>query len=152
MDVSKFRRTVSFVASAALITALTVGAYAAPVAAKPDEQKAEARTEAKATRKAAKQARAEARAEAKATRKAAKQARAEARAEAKATRKAAKQARAERGQRRRQQQEEFREGDRLPQARHTGRGDTGGSPCPPSRHTSITGTSKKRADRRRQRR
>ena len=91
MDVSKFRRTVSFVASAALITALTVGAYAAPVAAKPDEQKAQARAEAKAVRETAKQARAEARAEAKAARRAAKQARAEARAEAKAARRAARQ-------------------------------------------------------------
>ena len=73
MHVSKFRRTVSFVASAALITALTVGAYAAPVAAQPDAQKAEARGEAKAAREAAKQARAQARAEAKAAREAAKQ-------------------------------------------------------------------------------
>ena len=90
MDVSKFRRTVSFVASAALITALTVGAFAAPATAKPDEQKAEARAAAKAARNEAKQARAEARAAAKAARNDAKQARAEARAAAKAARKAAK--------------------------------------------------------------
>ncbi len=95
MVVSTLRRTVPFVASAALITALTVGAYAAPVAAAPDEQKAEARAAAKVAREAAKQARADARAEAKAAREAAKQARAEARAEAKAERKAAKQDRSD---------------------------------------------------------
>ena len=84
MDVSKLRRTVSFVASAALITALTVGAFAAPATAKPDEQKAEARAAAKSARNEAKQARAEARAEAKLARKAAKQARAAAKAARKA--------------------------------------------------------------------
>lgn len=92
MHVSTFRRTVPLVASAALVTALTVGAFAAPVTAMPDPQKAEARAEAKAAREAAKQARADARAEAKAAREAAKQARAEARAEAKAARKAAREA------------------------------------------------------------
>jgi hypothetical protein len=82
MDTIKFRRTVSLVASAALISSLTVAAFAAPAAAKPDEQQA-----------AAKQARAETRAEAKSAREAAKQARAETRAEAKAAREAAKQTR-----------------------------------------------------------
>jgi hypothetical protein len=95
MDVSTFRRTVPLVASAVLITALTVGAYAAPATAAPDEQKAAARAEAKAAREAARQARAETRADAKAAREAAKQARAEARADAKAARKAAKLERSE---------------------------------------------------------
>ena len=102
MDAIKLRRTVALITSAALITSLTIAAFAAPTAAKPGEQqldaqqaRAEARAEAKAARAAAKQARAEARAEAKAARAAAKQARAEARAEAKAARAAAKQAKTE---------------------------------------------------------
>jgi len=84
MDAIKLRRTVSLVASAALITSLTVAAFAAPAAAKPGQQQADAkqasaeeRTEAKAAREAAKQARAEERAEAKAAREAAKQAKTE---------------------------------------------------------------------------
>ena len=99
MDVSKFRRTLSLVASAALITSLAIGAYAAPTAAKPSEQqlaakqaRAEARTEAKALRDAAKDARATARAEAKADRREAREAAKQARAEAKAARKAEKEA------------------------------------------------------------
>jgi hypothetical protein len=101
MDTIKFRRTVALVASAALITSLTVAAFGAPAAAKPGDQRldaqqarAEARAEAKSAREAAKQTRAEARAEAKSAREAAKQARAETRAEAKAARDAAKQAKA----------------------------------------------------------
>lgn len=99
MYVTKFRRTFSLVASAALMTTLTIGAYSGPVAAKPDEQqvaakqaRAEARTEAKAARGAAKEARAAARAETKVARKAAREAAKQTRAEAKAVRKAEKQA------------------------------------------------------------
>jgi hypothetical protein len=99
MDVTKFRRTFSLVASAALMTTLTIGAYAAPAAAKPDEQqvaakqaRAEARAEAKAARQVAKEARAAARAEAKVARQAAREAAKLDRAEAKAARKAEKQA------------------------------------------------------------
>lgn len=84
-------------ASAALITSFAVGAYAAPMTAKPDEQqlaakqaRAEARAEAKAARDAAKDARALARSEAKAARQAAREAAKLARAEAKAARKAEK--------------------------------------------------------------
>lgn len=97
MDVIKSRRMFSLVTSVALVTSLAIGAYAAPVAAKPDEQqvaakeaRAQARAEAKAARDAAKQARAQARAEAKAAREAAKQARADARAARKAERQAAR--------------------------------------------------------------
>lgn len=99
MHVTKFRRTFSLVASAALMTTLTIGAYSGPVAAKPDEQqvaakqaRAEARTEAKAAREAAKEARAAARAETKVARKAARETAKQTRAEAKAARKAEKQA------------------------------------------------------------
>lgn len=99
MNVITFRRTFSLVASAALVTSLAIGAYAAPATAKPSEQqvaakqaRAEARTAAKAARDEAKQARAEARAQAKADRKAARDAAKQARAEARAARKAAKQA------------------------------------------------------------
>jgi hypothetical protein len=99
MDVIKFRRTFTLVASAALITSLTIGAYAAPAAARPDEQqvaakqaKAEARAAAKAAREADKEARTAARNEAKAARQAAREAAKLARADAKAARKAEKQA------------------------------------------------------------
>jgi hypothetical protein len=99
MDVNKFRRTFSLVASAALMTTLTIGAFAGPVAAKPDEQqvaakqaRAAARAEAKAARESAKEARATARAEAKAARQGGHEAAKLARAEAKAARKAEKQA------------------------------------------------------------
>jgi multidrug efflux pump subunit AcrA (membrane-fusion protein) len=99
MDAIMSRRTLSLAASAVLITSLAAAAFAVPVAAAPSEQqeaakqaRADARAEAKAARQAAKEARAEARAEAKAARQAAKEARAEARAEAKAARQAAKEA------------------------------------------------------------
>jgi hypothetical protein len=64
MDTIKIRRTVALVASAALITSLTVAAFGAPAAAKPGDQRLDAQ-----------QARAEARAEAKSARAAAKQVR-----------------------------------------------------------------------------
>ena len=99
MDMSKSRRTFSLVASAALITSLAIGAYAAPTAAKPSEQqlaakqeRAEARAAAKALRDAAKEARALERAKAKALRQADRDAAKQARAVAKAARKAEKQA------------------------------------------------------------
>jgi hypothetical protein len=62
MDANKLRRTVSLVMSAALITSLTVAAFAAPAAAKPGQQQADAqqaRAEAKTAREAAKQAKTE---------------------------------------------------------------------------------------------
>jgi hypothetical protein len=98
MDRTKFRRTFSLYASVVLIASLAIGAFAAPAAAEPGEQliaakqaRAEAKAEAKAARDVAKHARADTRAQVKAARQAAKQARAKARAQAKAAGKAAKQ-------------------------------------------------------------
>lgn len=82
MDRITNRRTVSLVTSAALITSLTLAAFAAPAAAKPGQQQAEA-----------KQARVEERAQAKLARAEAKEARVAQRAAAKAEREAVKAAR-----------------------------------------------------------